>query len=1083
MATTTNPPLGFYYRQYGVDKWEEITDYVDHQSLSWNDSLEPELLQFSFNINDEPRDSLGELIIPFAGDEVVVCEDQTRNTVLGDVLGGKILISKKQQTGAWECDEDRPILRYEITVRQHNFSLPNLVKIVEDTPTDLGELLERILSPTMLGGNLPNTGIFYPAYDATFSSTSYPVNQFEYEGTSLEAFLRLLDSTGHNFSYRYFCEPDDTNLLNVVFYVIVFNNSGLTPSAADSDFLNGIRNPEIKNGVVIRQPDLTERLWGESEFDASEDVESVLNAYRIFALLQQEGNPLTRFTQKQNDIPKDEIDLGYPYTDILWVARHIDTVVTDEALPTSTSVTIPEDAAQKIRDYDQPRADFLVCRVVSKISDQEYFRAFTISGRTITFYAIENDLLLGTAEINPVPAVGDRWELVKGVTVLPDNREYAEGYPVYGCVYDATLDNRQTATVKFMKYNLPKSTDTVIIYGHRLEKHNRTEILPESVARYGLRLFEKELDFPITKKQLQQIMDVLEVRAEPKVTVTFTTQRPYILKPGAYIPIQVTNMANNNFYVNSVDNTYINSQGQRGTHLIAQRVECTNYRDELEDLLNRLRTAYKLKKATQEENLITKQKEEISLACTCTECKIVTGVQPTVVGFNASDWTFVLNSFIAGGLLEHGFANTCVSFLTNRVNVFEGFEVNFAYNALNIDGFAFVLQNEALTAYGDPSGALAVYDSTDVATNGIQKSVAIEFDQFKNTWDPYVSHIGFNYNGNPNSGANVTSLGQVATSGSHVVKITYDGTVLRVYFDTVLALSQVVNLKSITGASDNYAWAGFTSGGRMTFSNLLLKETAQALDCGSGAVFPDPASIYNILPASGLPGIKEFNANVNYDGSSFTLIDFSGYNNTANQHFSLSYEQPFWVSDPVFGSGIDLLGVRNMKYNNAANNSFPLVAGTHIIIVKCIAPQGGSEVIVRQVLNNSLVLNQNTRFVTSTHESISPIIQTNYLSNELNTYMTVGNYYAFGWGFDRSTNSVHFSQYDFQTDSIIEATWMIIGQPIGDLPNFNMYDNCLFLNSNVGAYRALRSGFLWDGNALTGAEMNNYLHFLGEFYS
>lgn len=177
--------------------------------------------------------------------------------------------------------------------------------------------------------------------------------------------------------------------------------------------------------------------------------------------------------------------------------------------------------------------------------------------------------------------------------------------------------------------------------------------------------------------------------------------------------------------------------------------------------------------------------------------------------------------------------------------MYHGFEVTFQFQISHdgADGFAFVLQDDSLSALGDVGGSLGYGGTTDEyrANSGIPKSLAIEFDTWQNIpgdfpsplGDPNDNHISIQTQGSePNSADPIASLGSTTdipflSDGSvHTAKVVYRRDMLAVFLDDLPdpVLRVPVNLATLVPSDDGTAWVGFTAatGGVSEDHDILL---------------------------------------------------------------------------------------------------------------------------------------------------------------------------------------------------------------------------------------------------------------------
>ncbi len=154
--------------------------------------------------------------------------------------------------------------------------------------------------------------------------------------------------------------------------------------------------------------------------------------------------------------------------------------------------------------------------------------------------------------------------------------------------------------------------------------------------------------------------------------------------------------------------------------------------------------------------------------------------------------------------------------LTNRFDIqFEMFLGTKAYTT-GADGICFVFQQQSVNA-GSSGGGLGY--------GGITPSLAVEFDTYKNAWDPNYCHTAIEKNGDVNhtdlSGNNLAGPVQLdpvnpnlPDGNWHNMEIIWDPTLqtLSVYYDCNLRITYTGDvINGIFGGSPNVYW-GFTAG-------------------------------------------------------------------------------------------------------------------------------------------------------------------------------------------------------------------------------------------------------------------------------
>lgn len=168
---------------------------------------------------------------------------------------------------------------------------------------------------------------------------------------------------------------------------------------------------------------------------------------------------------------------------------------------------------------------------------------------------------------------------------------------------------------------------------------------------------------------------------------------------------------------------------------------------------------------------------------------------------------------VAGGTNDSGSV-----FATTPVSVAGGFSTTFNFRisspggssdgtGVGADGLAFVAQTVGATALGGTGEGIGY--------SGLNKSVAVEFDTWRNGHDPNSNHAGVNTNGNLTSltTANVTPA--FDNGARWTAWVDYNGTTLELRLSTdglrpaTALLAQAVNLSTTLGGTT--AFVGFTA--------------------------------------------------------------------------------------------------------------------------------------------------------------------------------------------------------------------------------------------------------------------------------
>jgi hypothetical protein len=197
-------------------------------------------------------------------------------------------------------------------------------------------------------------------------------------------------------------------------------------------------------------------------------------------------------------------------------------------------------------------------------------------------------------------------------------------------------------------------------------------------------------------------------------------------------------------------------------------------------------------------------------------------------------------------------------FTTSSYDLSTGFSAVFQFRISNpsgipdgtgvigADGLTFVVQNDA-------RGAAAIGGFGEgLGYSGINKSIAVEFDTFKNTNELSSNHVGINTGGSVTSLATVDVTPAFDNNGVWTVWVDYNGSALEVRASSTgnrsspdAFLSQSLNLGTLVGTSAFVGFTGATGSAYGDHQLLGFAFTDTYLSNGLSAV-PEP-STYALL--------------------------------------------------------------------------------------------------------------------------------------------------------------------------------------------------------------------------------------------
>jgi hypothetical protein len=209
-------------------------------------------------------------------------------------------------------------------------------------------------------------------------------------------------------------------------------------------------------------------------------------------------------------------------------------------------------------------------------------------------------------------------------------------------------------------------------------------------------------------------------------------------------------------------------------------------------------------------------------------------IVPAYADFTFDDFSQIAGLSLNGSAAQFGNVLRLTPFLdsptagsawfTNKQPVQDGFETTFQFQITALggildcegntgaDGFAFVIQNERISALGNTGGNLGY--------SGIANSLAVEFDTWCNPSDPNGNHVSVHTRGkDPNSSdeafslVSATVIPNMSDGNIHTVKINYVPGTMRIFLDNLMTpiLEVSVDLASTLNLDGGQVWVGFTA--------------------------------------------------------------------------------------------------------------------------------------------------------------------------------------------------------------------------------------------------------------------------------
>jgi hypothetical protein len=183
-----------------------------------------------------------------------------------------------------------------------------------------------------------------------------------------------------------------------------------------------------------------------------------------------------------------------------------------------------------------------------------------------------------------------------------------------------------------------------------------------------------------------------------------------------------------------------------------------------------------------------------------------------------------------------------------------GFQTSFAFDVsqpdpnFGADGFAFIVQNDSVSALGTGGSALGFMDIGEGP--GISNFLAVEFDTLNSgiTFDTNDNHIAVQSKSPTQSRVFLGSANppfSIQSGGIHTAQISYDPGFLKISVDgSATPLLQVnIDLDTLLDLQDGRAWVGFTGATGAAWENHDI------VNWSFNSTVPEPSSSASILIA------------------------------------------------------------------------------------------------------------------------------------------------------------------------------------------------------------------------------------------
>lgn len=590
---TEYKPIAVYWRAYGAAAWVNLVGWKKSE-VAWK-ATENERLEFSLTFST-PKNSSNELVYPKNGDDIIICENSDCNKVLANACAGVILDTDVSFKG-WDPDNSQWKCEFKLDIVQRDFSA-DLITLDYKTATNFSDILTDIFGGTNcldIIGNKTIKGESISKYKLLDPDIS--VSSFDFTGSTLQALAEICKTIGYKWKIIYHIEPHVTNVINFTQQVLIYSSAGIAPGT-DDGWDQGITDTIIRVGIAnplyisaTDTPDEPARLWPDSDFNLSEKSRSIKNLIEIRGLQQEPDGQLEEYTKEAVTDGEYLFDLDSKARDIIYVCRGY---ITGDIVSVANTTTfdVSDSLSEKLL-YDQSlltangNGAKLTCRIQTNSTRTEPID-FTITDTTITLDSAVSTL-----------AAGDIFELIGNTEIYNENVDSAD-LPVYYCKKSVKPDG--AARVEMGTYNKFNPQQTLKVSYYKLSDRNKRHEVVESIEKYGLYYEQKEFNQVLTASQLNDYINSLDKYALPEKTLSFKSLRPTPVEIGWVIPVNITDLADENFIINSVKCRYISSKGQRSGPLVEQDIDLASYRDNLSDIFEGLKRNFNLQSAVLKED-------------------------------------------------------------------------------------------------------------------------------------------------------------------------------------------------------------------------------------------------------------------------------------------------------------------------------------------------------------------------------------------------------------------------------------------------------------------------------------------------
>ncbi len=813
------------------------------KELSWSRNTDQNILTFNL-ILEVPKFN-NEKVFLKSSDNIIVIRDDSYNQI---ILNGKVRkpsikpIKWNPSTSKWDKI-------YTLTIREKDFSKKPISKTYINTT--ISEIIQDILTYYCfnLGGIKKNGEVLEPfiMLCANQSVDYYEIN----DKRPLESIKDLLDMFMYSLKLRHHSEADNTYTAITYTQLIILDSSG--EIAPPEFYINDeiLRKGEIYNYDYQILPNQRKYLkaWGLPEYSFSED--DIINYLTLNAKVLHEGNTETL---ERYEATATEYTPNYT---ISYAAREIAYVCNNPVIINITEILSSTEFYISKFNIWAFEVDYVI-RLTNGI-DQD-FRKITAINTTTGKITIDITLTFTLA-------VNDALELVNNLTLYLDNQV---SYQESGVVIDTKVSKE--AKVKFLKRSIPNVGSRFTVWYSRVQEYLESHEDQESIEKYDLKHYTKELESILTKEQIRQVMLAIQQK-EPNVEVIISCFIPSITPPEIHwsVPTQIDDDINKNLRITNIESKYLGFS--RGKDIVEYIITLSDRKFDFNSVIKAIekKAKDKLVKLSAPPNLLQVVNDKISIIDTVEVTLNKTSIAPVAlpatlisnVGFTANlEHAEGATSYIIRVYQDDDFNNTVVGYTDYEIGYKTSHLVNNSKVAEAIEPIKYVFR----------------------AKNGNVLSTWSNPIEVPKTYDRY-------YFAAPKD-RGYTNIWSCRTDGSDMQKLSYFDFARRPFYLSVSQTHDIITYTNIAGSADEFGTL------QVRFNNKIFSDEKYTnVEYGSNARGKSPIcvledNIYSVKKSLDYNYniIQKYNVTTNTTATLKTLAGFDSV-----QHIAVSPNQRYLI--------------------------------------------------------------------------------------------------------------------------------------------------------------------------------------------